>query len=366
VENDSNNPHLLKIKHGALEKVFRFNQDEFTLGRGPTASIRIDSSLISSEHLKVRIEGNRVIIKDLNSKHGTFILGKKIVAGEELTLRNPNQEIHLGNIVTIVIKPRVVTAQAVAVDTTKEIERSSAAIAGIAIVSAAAIAEPVGVPVAAVASGGSASPARSSGLPNIPPLPPDRTSPSLRLVTDVEYETEILKAGAARFAEGLKEESRREATLIITEAKQKKETIDQERERIESSILEVRAEFDALKTSRNRIEQEVVRFQTEIKSLEDSIAILKSRKGEIEDESSTLRTKIAQTREEIATTEISKLEKLAEIEELQATMSEIRLSVEATREAFAQEKELTEHELAKQKAHQEALMTELKSKHLTY
>lgn len=364
MENDRNNPHLIRIKQGTLEKVFRLNQDEFTLGRGPTATIRIDSNLISGEHLGVKIKGNQVMIKDLGSKHGTFIGGTKIEPSQDVLLKQSNEEIHLGNIVTITIKPReAATGEAAS---TQEVEFS---LSGVAIASAA-VGGATSRPVAAAAK---------ITPPKFKPVA-EMSTPSLRLVSDAEFEADMLRAGAQKFAQGLREETRREATHIINEAKQKKELVDQEREKLEDAITEIRADFEVLNANRSRLEQEVVRSESQIKALEGSLADLKSRKeeyekqlfyaqnrkGEVENETSSLKSKMALIREEIAAADRTKQQKLSEIDELQATVTEIRQSINDARDIYAKQKEIAELELRSQKAHQDTVMAELRAKHLAF
>lgn len=50
------------------------------IGRSSEADFTIDESELSRKHCEVRFQNHRVFIKDLNSKNGVVVDGKKIVA----------------------------------------------------------------------------------------------------------------------------------------------------------------------------------------------------------------------------------------------------------------------------------------------
>ena len=52
--------------------------EEITLGRGPSCTIQLNNSRVSGHHAKIYRVGNEWRIKDLNSKNGTFVDGRRV------------------------------------------------------------------------------------------------------------------------------------------------------------------------------------------------------------------------------------------------------------------------------------------------
>ncbi len=74
------------IKEYALDRI-----DALSIGRSPTHHLVIDNYAVSENHALIRKEGNRYILKDTNSKNGTFLNGLTV---QQATLRN-------GDVITI-------------------------------------------------------------------------------------------------------------------------------------------------------------------------------------------------------------------------------------------------------------------------
>ena len=70
--------YLLYYKEGFLKK-FLLDKPEFIIGRGSENDLIIDEDLISRKHLNVKVEKNHILIRDLNSRNGTFVDGRKII-----------------------------------------------------------------------------------------------------------------------------------------------------------------------------------------------------------------------------------------------------------------------------------------------
>jgi predicted component of type VI protein secretion system len=68
--------------------------DKTTIGRVDDNTFQIAEPSVSSHHCEVLLQGNTVVIKDLNSTNGTFINGEKIT---ESALK-PGQTLRLGQI----------------------------------------------------------------------------------------------------------------------------------------------------------------------------------------------------------------------------------------------------------------------------
>jgi signal transduction histidine kinase len=62
-----------------------------TIGRSPEADVRLDDPLVSGEHARVEREGDRVVLRDLGSRNGTWVNGARVGeaelrAGDHLTI----------------------------------------------------------------------------------------------------------------------------------------------------------------------------------------------------------------------------------------------------------------------------------------
>jgi len=50
-----------------------------TVGRSPDNTLVIDHPGVSAHHAQLRVEGNTIVLEDLNSSNGTYVNGKKII-----------------------------------------------------------------------------------------------------------------------------------------------------------------------------------------------------------------------------------------------------------------------------------------------
>ncbi|WP_202921052.1 FHA domain-containing protein [Anatilimnocola aggregata] len=62
------------------------------IGRGVDVSLRIDDRWISRRHCQLNIEGDDLVVRDLGSRHGTYVNGQAI---EQVCLQ-PGNELCLG------------------------------------------------------------------------------------------------------------------------------------------------------------------------------------------------------------------------------------------------------------------------------
>ncbi len=65
------------------------------IGREPTASLWIDSALISRQHARIVVRDGYVAIEDLGSRNGTFVNGERLVAPVAL---KDGDEVRLGSV----------------------------------------------------------------------------------------------------------------------------------------------------------------------------------------------------------------------------------------------------------------------------
>lgn len=64
--------------NGAVIREYKLTKDETSFGRKPTNDIVIGHPTISGFHGKIRKDGDRFIVEDLNSTNGTFLNGQRV------------------------------------------------------------------------------------------------------------------------------------------------------------------------------------------------------------------------------------------------------------------------------------------------
>ena len=82
-----------------------------TIGRADNASIVLSDRWVSRNHCQLELVEDRVVLRDLGSKHGTFVNGKKVV---ESTL-NLGDQIDVG-LTSFVVEPEQVSADTASVE----------------------------------------------------------------------------------------------------------------------------------------------------------------------------------------------------------------------------------------------------------
>ena len=68
--------------------------DKMSIGRSPENDIRIDHEMVSSKHAELKLSGEILIIRDLESTNGTFVNGTKITE----TILKPGDEIRFDEV----------------------------------------------------------------------------------------------------------------------------------------------------------------------------------------------------------------------------------------------------------------------------
>jgi pSer/pThr/pTyr-binding forkhead associated (FHA) protein len=82
---------LVKFKDRTINELALDRIDTLSIGRNPTHDLILDNYAVSGDHAVIHREGNRYILKDTNSKNGTFLNGLTV---QQAILKN-------GDIVTI-------------------------------------------------------------------------------------------------------------------------------------------------------------------------------------------------------------------------------------------------------------------------
>ena len=87
-------PRLVVLSEGLTGRSHELKAEKTTVGRVEENAFQIPDSSVSSRHCEILLQGNDVIIRDLNSTNGTFINGQQIT---EATLK-PSQILRLGQV----------------------------------------------------------------------------------------------------------------------------------------------------------------------------------------------------------------------------------------------------------------------------
>ena len=87
-------PRLVVLSEGLTGRSHELKAEKTTIGRVEDNTFQIPDSSVSSHHCEVLLNGNEVVIRDLNSTNGTFINGQQVT---EATLK-PSQILRLGQV----------------------------------------------------------------------------------------------------------------------------------------------------------------------------------------------------------------------------------------------------------------------------
>lgn len=71
-------PKMIVSIDGAVIKELQLTRERTTLGRRPYNDLVIDNLAVSGEHAVFLLEGEEVVVEDLNSTNGTYINGKAV------------------------------------------------------------------------------------------------------------------------------------------------------------------------------------------------------------------------------------------------------------------------------------------------
>jgi pSer/pThr/pTyr-binding forkhead associated (FHA) protein len=59
-------------------------EDTLTVGRDETADLRLRDTAVSRRHASLRVEGDTIVIEDLESRNGTFVNAERVEAPQRL------------------------------------------------------------------------------------------------------------------------------------------------------------------------------------------------------------------------------------------------------------------------------------------
>lgn len=85
---------LCWLIHG--ERRVQLNEGEHLIGRHPASILTIDSPTVSRHHAAISVNGDNAVLKDLGSRNGTCVQGKRI---EIPTALPDGDEIRVGSVV---------------------------------------------------------------------------------------------------------------------------------------------------------------------------------------------------------------------------------------------------------------------------
>jgi pSer/pThr/pTyr-binding forkhead associated (FHA) protein len=86
---------LVILSQGMTGRSHDLKVDKTTIGRVDDNTFPIPEASVSSHHCEIFLQGEQVVVKDLNSTNGTFINGDKVTG--EATLK-PGQILRLGQV----------------------------------------------------------------------------------------------------------------------------------------------------------------------------------------------------------------------------------------------------------------------------
>ncbi len=94
-------PKLVVLSEGLTGKTFELKEAKSTVGRVEDNLFHIPEPSVSSHHCEILLNGNNVVVKDLNSTNGTFINGEKVTeaplkAGQILRLGQIEMRLETG------------------------------------------------------------------------------------------------------------------------------------------------------------------------------------------------------------------------------------------------------------------------------
>jgi pSer/pThr/pTyr-binding forkhead associated (FHA) protein len=70
--------HYLLVRKGAGEGALHHVTGPTTLGRGTAADVMIPDESVSRVHASVRVDGDTVVVEDLESSNGTRVNGREV------------------------------------------------------------------------------------------------------------------------------------------------------------------------------------------------------------------------------------------------------------------------------------------------
>lgn len=73
---------LALVREGGVANTVTMRRAKLIIGRKPECEIRIPVPDVSREHCEIRVEAERVLVKDLGSSNGTYVDGQRVQEAE--------------------------------------------------------------------------------------------------------------------------------------------------------------------------------------------------------------------------------------------------------------------------------------------
>jgi pSer/pThr/pTyr-binding forkhead associated (FHA) protein len=90
--------NLFLLKKDGTKTSFSLASNVTLIGRRQDCDLSIPLSIVSRKHCEICVEQNKLMIRDLHSKNGTFVNGQKV---EEMHL-NPGDRLSFGPVIFVV------------------------------------------------------------------------------------------------------------------------------------------------------------------------------------------------------------------------------------------------------------------------
>jgi hypothetical protein len=84
------------------ERIVPLAAGETVVGRDPECAVAIPSGLVSRQHARIVVNGERAVLQDLGSKNGTLIRGRRVEGSAELA---DGDEIRIGPALLVFCAP---------------------------------------------------------------------------------------------------------------------------------------------------------------------------------------------------------------------------------------------------------------------
>ncbi|MBI2949712.1 MAG: FHA domain-containing protein [Verrucomicrobia bacterium] len=85
---------LVVLSEGLTGRTCELKSEKTTIGRLEDNAFQIAEPSVSSHHCEIVLQGNDVVVRDLNSTNGTFISGERVTE----TVLKPGQILRLGQV----------------------------------------------------------------------------------------------------------------------------------------------------------------------------------------------------------------------------------------------------------------------------
>src|SRR5688572_18296079 len=71
----------LEVTDALGRRIVPIDKGQFSLGRRETNDLRLAGSEVSRDHAEIIVDGDKFLIRDRNSRYGTFVNGETVTEG---------------------------------------------------------------------------------------------------------------------------------------------------------------------------------------------------------------------------------------------------------------------------------------------